>query len=148
MLGLRAVDLERLLWGNCSFCTSTQAPILVVDSDRDSLGLTVELLKLCGYWAIAATCSQTALQLFTESHPPLVLLELMLPEIDGFALTRYLRQQSSCPIITVTSLPRYLFQRDAFAAGCNEYIEKPIDLEQFTATVQHYLNTSFFLPWE
>ncbi|PPS42855.1 hypothetical protein B1A85_13455 [Chroococcidiopsis sp. TS-821] len=115
---------------------------LVVDSDLDSLTLTTEIVKFCGCCVLTATTSQNALQLAIAHQPALILLELMLPEVDGITLTMQLRQSMSCPIIAVTSLPRFLFQAKALAAGCNDFIEKPVVVETLETTIFRFLNIS------
>ncbi|PIG90677.1 response regulator [Gloeocapsopsis sp. IPPAS B-1203] len=122
--------------------------VLVVDSDLDSLTLTTEIIKVYGCGVLTATNSQNALQLAIAHKPTLILLELMLPETDGISLTQQLRQHTLCPIIAVTSLPQYLFQAKALAAGCNDFMEKPIVVEDLETKIYHFIHNSFsfFLP--
>lgn len=142
------VDLEHFSPENYFFPAQGNSLALVVDSDLDSLTLTTEIVKFCGCCALSATTSQNALQLAIAHNPRLILLELMLPEMDGISLTQHLRQHTLCPIIAVTSLPRFLFEAKALAAGCNDFIEKPIVVENLETTIYRFLNTSFFLSSE
>ncbi|AFZ32274.1 response regulator receiver protein [Gloeocapsa sp. PCC 7428] len=136
------VDLEHFSPENYFFPTAGNSLALVVDSDLDSLTLTAEIVKFCGCCALTTTNSQNALQLAIAHQPALVLLELMLPEIDGISLTMQLRQSTSCPIIAVTGLPKFLFQAKALAAGCNDFIEKPVVVESLETTIFRFLNIS------
>lgn len=133
------VDPEHFSPDNYFFPHQSNSIALIVDSDLDSLTLTTEIIKICGCCALTATTSQSALQLSIAHTPALILLELMLPEIDGITLTQQLRQYTSCPIIALTSLPKHLFQEKALLSGCNDFIEKPILVEELEAKIFHFL---------
>ncbi|MBW4667012.1 MAG: response regulator [Cyanomargarita calcarea GSE-NOS-MK-12-04C] len=89
------------------------------------------------------TNGKTALQMAQEYRPVLILVELMLPELDGMNIARRLRQDGNPAfIIALTSLCSSVFKEQALLAGCNEYIQKPFEIEQLEVTVARYLSLS------
>ncbi|MFH7025019.1 MAG: PleD family two-component system response regulator [Heteroscytonema crispum UTEX LB 1556] len=120
-----------------------RSPILVVDGDNDNLKLLIEILKMLGFCAIAATDGETALRIAIEQQPALILLEVVLPQMDGISIVRHLRKNGNfVPMIMITSLPGCLYQEQAFLAGCNKYIEKPFNFEELEAAIYRYLHLS------
>lgn len=141
------MDLSRSSRKHLSL-VQAQSSVLVVDSDLDNLELTTQVVKLCGCCVMTAQDGQTALQMVEQYQPDIVLVELMLPKLDGISIVRYLRQTANwVPIIAATSLPADLFQQQALLAGCNEYVEKPFQIEQLEAVITRYLDlpASLFL---
>lgn len=114
--------------------------VLVVDSNIDNLYLTIEVLKSRDCSPIAATNGKEALYMAEQYQPNLILLELMLTGIDGIDIIRHLRQNgNTVPIIAVTSLVTHGHRKRAFLAGCNEYVNKPYEIDQLETTVSRYL---------
>ncbi|AFY54669.1 response regulator with CheY-like receiver, AAA-type ATPase, and DNA-binding domains [Rivularia sp. PCC 7116] len=114
--------------------------VLIVDNDADNLQLTKQIVKLLGYRAITAKDGESALKLIEKHQFALVLLEVMLPEIDGINVARYLREnQNLVPVIALTSLPSHMFRDEALMAGCNGYIEKPFQIEYLEAAIKQLL---------
>ncbi|BAZ13630.1 response regulator receiver sensor signal transduction histidine kinase [Calothrix sp. NIES-4071] len=117
--------------------------VLVVDSNIDNLELTSRLISYYGFQVMTATNSQTALEIFQEYQPAMVLVELMLPDVDGLDFGRCVRASAnSAPIIALTSLPSHLFYEQTLRAGFNGYIEKPFEFE----TLEHVLTRCLNLP--
>jgi two-component system, cell cycle response regulator DivK len=134
------VDLDRS-WGNKLFPCQTQPLVLAADGDRDNLELTTSILTSCGCSVITARNGKIALEMAQEYKPELILVELMLPELDGMNIARCLRQEGNPAfIIALTSLCSSVFKEQALLAGCNEYIEKPFDIEQLEAMIARYLS--------
>jgi DNA-binding response OmpR family regulator len=129
---------------------SENSVVLIVDNDADNLQLTKQIVKLLGYHAITATDGQTALKMAKQYQPALVLLEVMLPEIDGINVAKYLRENNnSVPVIALTSLPSDMFRDQALMAGCNGYIEKPFQIEYLETAIKQLLfvpSNSFINP--
>ena len=122
---------------------SENSVVLIVDNDADNLLLTQQIVKLLGFCAITAKDGESALKMIEKYQPALVLLEVMLPEIDGINVTKYLRNnQNLVPVIALTSLPSDMFRDEALMAGCNGYIEKPFQIEYLETAIKQLL----FLP--
>lgn len=120
--------------------------ILVVDSNADNLELTSRLISCYGFQVMTATNSQTALEIFQKYQPAMVLVELMLPDVDGIDFGRYVRAGANlAPIIALTSLPSHLFYEQTLRAGFNGYIEKPFEFETLEHVITRCLNLSLSL---
>jgi len=78
--------------------------IMVVDDDHDILRIVSRTLELEGYTVSLANDGKEALALLEKRHPDLVLLDVMMPELDGFQVLELLRQRSDVPVIMVTAL--------------------------------------------
>ena len=122
----------------------TKKKILLVDDSAAVLQL--ELVMLEGHYEILTAQSGTeGLQIAINKVPDLILLDVMLPKLDGFELCRILRGievTKAIPIIMVTTLGDQKSQETAFAAGCNDYVSKPIDRTQLLAKIDRWLETS------
>lgn len=119
--------------------TDRRQHVLVVEDNAENRYLTTVLLQSEGYLAVAAVNGVEALALIDRHRFAFVLLDLQLPEIDGFEIARSIRRKYSAedlPIIAVSALASPADRREAFAAGCTGYLEKPIDAETFVAQVR------------
>jgi CheY-like chemotaxis protein len=120
--------------------------VLVVEDDPDMRAITVELLTLKGYVALAAKNGEEALRLLTEHRPALVLLDLMMPVMDGWqfrAAQRKLsdRQLACVPVVLLTAVPGA--QRHRRELGAVTVIEKPVtDFDELVETVRRCLDTA------
>jgi DNA-binding response OmpR family regulator len=102
--------------------------IMVVDDDVETTNVLEQILTLAGYEPVTVNNSAIAVQAAGLVHPDLFLLDLMMPEIDGFKLCRMLRQEPEfmqTPIIIVTALGDSDSKVVAYGAGANDYITKP-----------------------
>ncbi|MBI5823042.1 MAG: response regulator [Chloroflexi bacterium] len=102
--------------------------IMIVDDDMEATAILESLLKLEGYEPTSVNDSTIAVQRAGLIHPDLFLLDLMMPEIDGFKLCRLLREDKEfayTPIIIVTALADLDSRIVAYGAGANGYITKP-----------------------
>ncbi len=133
----------------CSSATGAQVTILVVDDDQDNLLLVnYQLLQLLNCTVISAPDGQTALTLAQTYKPDVILLDIMLPAMDGFEVARRLKQNAqtqTIPIIAVTAMARSLDQELALEAGCDDYVCKPYEIETLAAALDRHLNLSSLL---
>ncbi|MDY6901480.1 MAG: response regulator [Cyanobacteriota bacterium] len=122
---------------------SENSVVLIVDNDADNLLLTKQIVKLLGFRPITAKDGEIALKMIEQYQPALVLLEVMLPEIDGINVAKHLRDNNNLvPVIALTSLPSDMFRDEALMAGCNGYIEKPFQIDYLETAIKQLL----FLP--
>ena len=121
----------------------TQRPlVLAVDDNEDNLGLISFTLDLFGFAFISAPDGQTTLELAQTHQPDLILLDIMLPDLDGIEVVRRLKQDSrtrSIKIIAVTALARDEDRDRILAAGCQDYISKPYMVDDLEALLRRYL---------
>jgi len=107
--------------------------IMVVDDDKEFTTLYKEFLKMVGYETIAENQSSKALEVANAEKPDLFILDLMMPEPDGFKLCRLLRANFNflrTPIIIVTALNDEDSKVVALGAGANDYLTKPFHIDQ------------------
>jgi len=100
--------------------------ILIVDDDIFVRGMLEKLIKKQGYRVTTAINGANALEEFQRCHPNLILMDAVMPVMDGFKACAELNKLSSVPIIMVTSLDDEQSVNKAFEAGAVEYITKPI----------------------
>jgi diguanylate cyclase (GGDEF)-like protein len=102
--------------------------LLLVDDDRAMLEHLSALVEETGYEPLAASTWTEALRLFRENKPDLVLLDVMMPTIDGFKLARIIKSDSPgfVPIILLTALEDLESKRRGMAAGADDFLIKPV----------------------
>ena len=119
-----------------------QQCILVVDDDRDSAETLAVLLRVEGYRAETAYDGIEALRVAAGCQPDLVLLDISMPEIDGFDVASKLRQQSwarNLRIVAITGWKRVDDRERARSAGFDEYLVKPLDFDRLKAVLASQL---------
>jgi CheY-like chemotaxis protein len=126
--------------------SAKQVRILAVDDNEDNLMLLNEVLNIFDCSLITATHGQRALLLAQAHNPDLILLDVMLPDINGVEVVRHLKQNpiaTNIPVIAVTALARVEDRDRLLSAGCCEYITKPYMLEDLEAIVRCYLSCKY-----
>ena len=121
---------------------SKDAAILIVDDNPTNCQLLAKRLSRQGYRCSQALSGQQALQMVAEQTPDIVLLDMMMPEMDGLEVLAILRRSHdsiSLPVLMVTARNEGEDVVSAFAAGANDYIEKPVDFPVLVARLQHHL---------
>lgn len=116
--------------------------ILLVEDNALNRRVTEFILKSQGYVVIEAKSGHEALELSRVHLPDLILMDLQLPGLDGFATTRALKSEARTQFIPVVALTAYAMSGDedrAIAAGCEGYITKPVDPDKFPELVAAYL---------
>jgi CheY-like chemotaxis protein len=119
------------------------ATILIAEDHLDSRDAMQALLEAFGFNVIVAATGRQAVDLAIDHAPDLILMDIMMPELDGFEATRELRGHvatSETPIIAVTAMEGA--QQLAIEAGANDYVRKPIDIRGLMAKVHIWLNTT------
>lgn len=117
--------------------------ILVIEDNEQNLYLTTFILERHGYEVIAARDGRTGTNLAGQIIPDLILLDIQLPEMDGYAVAKALRSNpalQATPIVAVTSYAMAGDRERILAAGCDGYIEKPINPDTFVAQVAAHLS--------
>lgn len=115
---------------------------LVVEDFEDSRFMMRRLLEMAGHKVIEATDGEQAVKVALREHPDLILMDLSLPKLDGLAATRQIRQRQDLrdvPIVAVSAHDGAESRDAALAAGCNEYVTKPIDFDQLDILIRRYL---------
>jgi CheY-like chemotaxis protein len=107
--------------------------ILIVDDSEDSLILFSLDLQQQGYRVVTAFNGEQAVRIATQTCPDVILMDIQMPELDGFGAARKIRESEtlkSVPIIAITALGTEGFQKAASDVGFNAYLTKPFDLDK------------------
>ena len=115
--------------------------ILVVEDNEKNMYLMDFILTKGGYAVIKAVTGEQGVELALKEMPDLVLMDIQLPGMDGLAATKKIRESKAdgkIPIVAITSYAMTGDKEKVLAAGCNGYIEKPINPETFLAEIQKY----------
>ena len=116
--------------------SSANQIVLVVEDFEDNRFMMRRLLEMSGYEVVEAMNGEEAVEIAMRVRPGLILMDLSLPLLDWLAATRRIRQHEELrqvPIVAVSAHDTADFHADALAAGCNDYVTKPIDFDQLEA---------------
>lgn len=115
--------------------------VLLIEDNEQNRYLATFLLERHGYTVVGAPDGPSGILIAQQIHPDLILLDIQLPAMDGYAVARALREITSLrdtPIVAVTSYAMPGDREKSLAAGCNGYIEKPINPETFVGEIAHF----------
>jgi two-component system, cell cycle response regulator DivK len=116
--------------------------ILVVEDNEQNRYLMEYMLEQNGYHVTIAHTGLQAITMTVQNKPDLILMDIQLPDMDGLEVTRRIRAaetKARVPIVAVTSFAMSGDRQKALAAGCNGYIEKPINPETFLLEIGKYV---------
>jgi CheY-like chemotaxis protein len=116
--------------------------ILIVDDNATNLKLVAYLMRANGYTVDTALEADAALAAIGANHPDVILMDIQLPGIDGLELTRRLKADAKTRDIVIVAVTAYAMKGDqdkALAAGCDDYITKPIDTRALPETIARHL---------
>lgn len=116
--------------------------VLVIEDNDLNMELVVNVLEMCNYRVLQASNAETGIQLARTHLPNLILMDIQLPGMDGYAATRLIKEDPAIKDIPVVALTAYAMKRDqeeAERAGCLGYISKPFSLKPFMEAVKGYL---------
>lgn len=113
--------------------------ILIVDDDEDLRGLLEYSLADCGYKVLTACNGQEGMRLFEEWHPDLVILDVMMPMMNGWEACRQIRRLSNVPIIMLTAKAKDEEVIYGLDKGADEYVTKPFSVDVLLARVEAIL---------
>jgi two-component system cell cycle response regulator DivK len=117
--------------------------ILHIEDNSDNRLLVRRLLQSEGYNVIEAANAQEALAAISEYRPDLILMDINMPDVDGYSLTSQLKNNDgygNFPIIAITANVMKGDREKSYQAGCDGYIDKPIDVDTFLDVIGRYLN--------
>ena len=116
--------------------------VLVVEDNQDNREMVVKVLKHNGYRVIEAVDGEEAVKRAKAENPDLILLDLYIPKMDGYEVTRRLKGDQDLQYIPIIALTAHAMKGDrekALAAGCDGYIAKPINVRELPTQIQHFL---------
>jgi len=127
--------------------TDARKKILAVDDDQDDLKMITMILEPEGYEVVTAENGNEALQKVESENPDLILLDVMMPELDGFAACAKLKsspERQGIPVILLTGVAKFITKskyplNGVLRADAEEYLEKPLDPEELLKVVAAHL---------
>ncbi len=117
--------------------------ILYVEDNRENRILLRRVLTAEGYDMIEAANAKEALQIIKDTLPDLILMDVNMPETDGYTLTAQIKTMpdfAKVPIIAVTANVMHGDREKSLQAGCDGYIQKPIDIDILTKQLEKFLS--------
>ena len=119
----------------------TQQTILYIEDNPENRLLVKRVLQAEGYTVIEADSGKAGLSKAEATRPDLILMDINLPEIDGYELTRRLKQMphlAGVPVVAMTANVMKGDREKTLAAGCDGYIQKPIDVDQLPMQIARF----------
>ena len=119
--------------------------VLVVEDHPDMRELLIWQMELMGYLAIPAKHGKEGVEKAVQEKPELILMDIMMPGMDGREATRTLRsnpETQNIPILAATALFRKSDLKSCLEAGCNDYIVKPFTFQELQGKVQEFFSGS------
>lgn len=124
---------------------SKQGIILYIEDNPDNRMLIRRVLTAEGYTVVEAANARQALEYLEKETPDLILMDINMPEIDGYTLTQDLKTRPelhNVPILAMTANVMKGDMEKALQAGCDGYIPKPVDIDLLPEQIAHYLSKS------
>ena len=118
------------------------ATILIAEDELMNMKLLRDLLQKLGYDTVEATDGEQGVEMTKRVKPALVLMDIMMPKMDGLQATRVLKADASTkniPVVAVTAFAMTGDKESALEAGCDAYISKPINIHQLLKTLNQFL---------
>lgn len=115
---------------------------MIVEDNQDNRELLIKILKVKGFRLIEAVDGEDALQKVSIERPDLILMDISIPKIDGYEVTRRLKNQPDFQDIPIIALTAHAMKGDrekALKAGCDGYITKPINIRELPNQVIDFL---------
>lgn len=116
--------------------------VLYVEDNYENRVLVRRILQAEGYQVLEAENASEALDRVMNQRPDLILMDINMPETDGYALTAKMKSLPALAGVPVVALTANVMRGDrerSFAAGCDGYIQKPVDVDEFPRQIERYL---------
>ncbi len=122
---------------------SPRGTVLIIESSVDTRLLVSLSLQAAGYYALTAASGEEAMQIAKHAIPDVILMDLDMPQRDGYGATRRLRQMPELrrvPVVAATAYPTEGIKQAARDVGCSGYIKKPFDYERLGWLLDRVMN--------
>ena len=118
--------------------------VLIADDMEEIRLMLKQTMLMNGYSVLEATNGIEAVEAARQRRPDLVLIDLNMPEMDGLKAIEEIRKikGEQVPIVAMTAFDTYGMKEAAIQVGCNEYLNKPLNISQLESLVRDYLTTS------
>ena len=121
-----------------------RATILYIEDNRDNRSLVRRVLESEGYSVTEAANAEDALSSLKVGSPDLILMDINMPGIDGYALTAQIKSVPDYTAIPIIAMPANVMRGDrerSLEAGCDGYIQKPIDIDILAEQIERFIRT-------
>ena len=128
--------------------TEEKKLVMCIEDNPDNRTLVVRVLMAEGYDVVTAGNAKEGLSLVRNLHPDVILIDINMPEIDGFTLTAKLREMKhldGVPVVAITANVMKGDREKTFAAGCDGYIQKPINVDLLPQQVAKFIKEAHTL---
>lgn len=115
--------------------------VLFADDSATVRYMVKDYLESEGFTTLEGTNGREALKLFKDSEPDLVLLDLQMPEMDGFSVCSAIKDESDVPVIILTSMDEESDKEWAEDQGADSYLTKPVDKKELISEIQQFVST-------
>lgn len=118
------------------------AKILYIEDNPDNRVLVRRLLQSEGYTMLEAENASSAMQVLEQTRPTLILMDINMPDVDGYTLTNQIKampELAKVPVVAITANVMRGDRERVLSAGCDGYIEKPIDVDNFLDQIARFL---------
>ncbi len=119
--------------------------ILYVEDNSDNRSLVRRVLEVEGYQLMEAPNAEAALKLLEQGNPDLILMDINMPDMDGYTLTAKIRAMPAhtrVPIVAVTANVMRGDREKSLEAGCDGYIQKPIDIDNLPHQIERFMRNT------
>lgn len=116
--------------------------VMYVEDNLENRILVRRVLMAEGYDVLEAGSAQEALQILKEQVPDIILVDINMPEVDGYTLTRTIRSMPGLANVPIVALTANVLRGDrekSLEAGCDGYIQKPVDIDVLPLQVERYI---------
>ena len=123
---------------------SNNATILYVEDNIDNRTLVRRILMAEGYTLLEAVNATQALKILENTRPDLILMDINMPDMDGYSLTAQIKGTPGferTPIVALTANVMRGDRERSLQAGCDGYIQKPIDIDKLSEQIEHFLRS-------
>ncbi|MBN1428839.1 MAG: response regulator [Anaerolineae bacterium] len=125
--------------------------IVIVDDEMDTVSILAKFLEMCGFQVIGSLTGMEGMQAIAAHQPKVIILDLMLPDADGYQLCRLIRHQPSSketPVIMLSARTTRDEVMRGYRVGATSYLKKPVDLNKLLEEVKRLLYTTHVTPPE
>jgi two-component system cell cycle response regulator DivK len=124
---------------------TSKATILYVEDNADNRLLIRRILIAYQYEVLEAANAEQAMEVLKAQKPDLILMDINMPEVDGFTLTSTIKAMPAMKAVPIIALTANVMKGDrekSYAAGCDGYIQKPVDVDDLTTQIRQFLTTA------
>jgi two-component system cell cycle response regulator DivK len=140
LLWKQKIPASKIITGDTHM--SHNATILYVEDNVDNRTLVRRVLTAEGYSIIEAVNATQALEILKNTKPSLILMDINMPDMDGYTLTAQIKDTAGLELIPIIALTANVMRGDrerSLKAGCDGYIQKPIDIDALSEQVERFL---------